>query len=296
MIVFSVLVLILSLGYALFLKSSSKKPASGFANGSGKTTLDSKKTFPGATEKGTKGSAVASAPVDSKKTLGAYSGVRVPILTYHYIGENPNPNDKARYALSVTPTNFEAQMKYLSDNGYHTISLDTLAASLLSGSFLPLKPVILTFDDGYIDFYLNAYPILSKYGLSATEFVITGRVGTSGYLSWGQIDEMKRSGRIIFGSHSVNHVALASLAYDKLIFELTESKKELESRLGYPVNFLAYPYGSFNNTVIGATQKAGYVGAVSTVAGVYQSKGNLYYLSRIREGNSLSDFIARLNM
>ncbi len=86
----------------------------------------------------------------------------VPILMYHYVGNNPNPADLQRDTLSISPNKFNEQMKYLSDNGYAAISLDTLYAGLKKQVTLPNKSIILTFDDGYIDFYYNAYPILIK--------------------------------------------------------------------------------------------------------------------------------------
>lgn len=234
----------------------------------------------------------------SKRILGIETGqIRVPILLYHYVGENPNPSDTARDYLSVTPQKFDEELQYLSQNGYQTISLDTLAAALENGGTLPPKPIILTFDDGYIDFYLNAFPIISKYNFSGTVFIITGKVGQDMFLNWNQIEEMARSGRVIFNSHGIYHGNLGGLGGGNLDNEVTASKKEIESHTGYPVNFLAYPYGSFSGNVISSLQKAGYVGAVTTRIGSIETKNNLYTLPRIKiAGNiSLSEFVSRLN-
>ena len=208
--------------------------------------------------------------------------VTIPILTYHYIGNNPNPEDKLRYSLSVTPDNFEAQMQYISQNGYTTINLDTLYSSLKGAFPLPPKPIILTFDDGYMDFYYNAYPILKKYNLSATSFIPTGLMNQGYYLNWDQIKEMDKSGLIKFEAHSVYHSDLSSLPDDQLKYELSESKEVLETNLGKPVNFIAYPYGISDPQVWKATQDAGYLGSVGTWYGNIISEGVLFDMPRIK--------------
>ncbi|MFH0936777.1 MAG: polysaccharide deacetylase family protein [Candidatus Daviesbacteria bacterium] len=213
--------------------------------------------------------------------------VRVPILMYHYIGENPDPKDTARNSISLGPTKFEEEMKYLRDNGYNTITLDTLYPALKDLITLPNKSVILTFDDGYMDFYYNAYPILSKYGLHATVFIPTNLMNQGYYLTWAQIKEMSSSGLITFGTHGVHHYHFTSLSTQDLDFELSESKKILQDNLGIPINFVAYPYGSANYSVIEATKKAGYMGALGTWANKIQSEGTLYNMPRLRIGGGL---------
>lgn len=212
--------------------------------------------------------------------------LKVPILMYHYIGNNPRPADLMRNSLSVSPNNFEEQMKYLQENGFTTITLDTLYLALKKQVFLPNKAVVLTFDDGYADFYSNAYPILLKYGLRATAFIPTGLIGQGYYLSWSQIKEMSASGLITFGAHSVHHSYLPSLSQEKLEFEVMESKRVLQDALGVPINFFAYPYGVADNRVIKAVEKAGFVGAVGTWASKIQSEGTIYDMPRLRVGNT----------
>lgn len=211
--------------------------------------------------------------------------VRVPILMYHYIGNNPKPEDKARDSISLGPDRFEEQIKYLKDQGYATISLDTLYPALKNQITLPNKTIILTFDDGYMDFYYNAYPILSKYGMKATVFIPTALMNQGYYLTWDQIKEMSASGLITFGAHGVNHNHLPTLPAQGLDFELNESKRVLQEKLGIPINFFAYPYGSINSRVIEATKKAGFLGAVGTWASKIQSEGTIYNMPRIRVSN-----------
>lgn len=235
---------------------------------------------------------------EEKTYIPQFSGnqLKVPILMYHYIGNNPNPADTARNSLEVTPDKFEEQMKYLKDNGYNSISLDTLYPALKGQTTLPSKPVILTFDDGYEDFYTNAYPILLKYGLHATVFIPINLMNQGYYLSWGQIKEMSRSGLINFGAHGMNHWQLASLPLPITELEIVQSKKVLQDNLGVPINFIAYPYGSVNENVINLTKKAGYMGALGTWANKTQSEGTLFDMPRLRVGGeaTLQTFISLL--
>lgn len=211
----------------------------------------------------------------------------VPVLYYHYVGNNPNAADLQRNALSISPDKFEQQMKYLTDNGFTAISYDTLYAAFRKQATLPSKPVILTFDDGYIDFYYNAYNILRQYNLSATVFVPTGLVGQPSYLTWDMIREMHSSGLINFGTHSVHHYHLASLSSEAAFAELADSKKVLQDALGIPINYMAYPYGETNSAVVSLVQKAGYIGAIGTWSGKVQSEGTIYSSPRLRISGSI---------
>ncbi len=231
---------------------------------------------------------------DTSVVLGA--NVTVPVLMYHYIRVNPDPNDKVGFNLSVTPVNFAAQMDYLYTHGFHTISLDQLGTVVLGNGKLPEKPVVITLDDGYRDSYTQALPILNKYNFKATDFVITGLVGGPNYLTWEQIKEMKNSGLFTIGGHTVHHLALTYLSNDNLKKELTDSKEILETQLGQKVNWFAYPYGNVDGRVAGATTKAGYLGAFGTNNGTYQSSSQMFTLPRIRigGGDSVMSFAAKL--
>ncbi|HEY5600554.1 MAG TPA: polysaccharide deacetylase family protein [Patescibacteria group bacterium] len=225
-------------------------------------------------------------PVSTVKPVK--NGLRVPILTYHYVGNNPNPNDKARDYLSVTPDRFEEQMDWISKNRT-TITLDELYNALNSGSTLPQNPIILTFDDGYIDFYYNAWPILQKFNLKAVSYIPTGLVGQPAYMTWEMIQKVHSAGLVDFQSHGVNHRKLTSLSQSELEFEIFESKKELEIRLNKKINHFCYPYGSFDNRVIKVISQAGYLTSTSTVNGIYQV--NQYGLTRVKMDNSYTSNI-----
>jgi peptidoglycan/xylan/chitin deacetylase (PgdA/CDA1 family) len=221
--------------------------------------------------------------------------VRVPVFYYHYIGNNPNPADKVRDSLSISPDKFEEQMKFVAEGGYNTISYDTLYAALKGNGTLPTKPVILTFDDGYIDFYVNAFPILRKFNLHATVFVSTGLMDQGYYLQWSQIKEMDATGLISFQAHTVHHPSLIALPLEQAVGEITTSKQVLEQQLGKPVNFMAYPYGTSNPRLWEEVKKAGFLGSAGTWGGNVESEGNLYNMPRIKVGGSwtVEDFGSR---
>ncbi len=221
------------------------------------------------------------------------AGTGVPILTYHYIGNNPNPQDKARDALSVPPDKFEAQMDYLAKNGYTPVTLDTLYGIFNKQTTVAGKPVVLTFDDGYIDFYTTAFPILRRFNFHAVSFIPTGLVGGGYYMNWSQIKEIQASGLVTFEDHTVNHINLPSYSYARVLTELRDSKNILQTQTGYPVNFIAYPNGASNASVQKAAQQAGFVGGVGTWYG--KTWGPSLNMPRIKVSGfwSIKEFAAR---
>lgn len=222
------------------------------------------------------------------------ASMHVPILMYHYIRDYNYPKDAAGMVLSVSPANFDQQMAYLSSNGFTPITLDTLAAIYANQAPAPAKPVVITFDDGYIDFYANAYPILHKYGFHAVSFIISGFVGKPAFMNWDNIKELQKSGLVSFESHTVSHAYLPGMSYPQMLKELLDSKSAIQAQTGVPVNFVAYPSGGTNSFVIKAAQSAGYVGGVGTWFG--KPYGITMNMPRIRVngGFSLALFASRL--
>jgi len=210
----------------------------------------------------------------------------VPILYYHYIRINPNPRDRVGFGLSTPPAAFRAQMQYLSDHGFHVVSLHRAVMAIQNHSGLPSRPLVLTFDDGYADFFSNAVPILQSYGFTATSFVITGRMGWAGYMTPSQIVAADSMGFTI-GAHTVDHVALAAQVPARASWEIRQSKLTLEALLGHPVRDFAYPYGSFNLYDMAQARSLGFETAVSTLSGTWHSAGQLFELSRVRVGGGL---------
>lgn len=226
----------------------------------------------------------------------SYASARaaIPILMYHYIRDYNNPNDKSGIMLSVSTSNFDQQMNYLSTHGYTPITLDTLAAIYANQAAAPAKPVVITFDDGYIDFYTNAFPILRKYNFHSVAFIPTGLIGSGGQMNWDQIKELQRSGLVSFEAHTIFHAYLPHISYQQMIKELQESKNTLQSQTGIVANFVAYPYGASNGTVIKAAQTLGYIGGIGTWFG--KANGITMNMPRVRVngGFPLSLFASRL--
>ena len=211
----------------------------------------------------------------------------VPILLYHYIRINPNPRDRVGFSLSTPPAMFRAQMQYLADHGYHVISLHQAVVAIRNHGSLPSRPVVLTFDDGYADFFTTAIPIMRSYGFTATDFVISGRMGWYGFMTPSQVVAADGMGFTI-GAHTVDHVALGALPATRAVWEMKQSKLTLEELLGHPVVDFAYPYGSYNAYVMAQAKMLGFETAVSTLYGTVHSAAQLFYLSRERIGGGVS--------
>lgn len=208
---------------------------------------------------------------------------RVPILMYHYISVPPPDADVYRLDLSVTPSNLDAQMRYLANEGYHPIRLSDLTDYLLNGTPLPLKPIVLTFDDGYADNYENALPILKKYKFTATFFIITQFADEKrpGYMTWDQVEDLAINGMEI-GSHTLNHIDLKGKPLSVQNTEIAGSKAMIEARIGTPVQSFCYPAGKYDLRTIEVLRSTGYLGATTEIAGAQQSSNDPYQLRRIR--------------
>jgi peptidoglycan/xylan/chitin deacetylase (PgdA/CDA1 family) len=222
--------------------------------------------------------------------------VVVPILMYHHIDVAGPAADAIRQDLSVPPTSFAAQMGYLARNGYHPVSVPDLVEYLATGKPLPQRPVVLTFDDGYLDNYTNAFPVLKNTGFTGTFFIITDFAGQGEYMSWDQAAEMAASGMDL-ESHTLDHPDLSVLSANSLSRQLSESRAILEKKLGKPVRYLSYPAGRYDAAVVRAAEKAGYLGAVTTVYGESHAWGGQFELTRIRVRgtDTLADFAQKVN-
>ena len=226
-------------------------------------------------------------------TSGFYS-IHVPILLYHYVEINKDLGDTIRHSLTVSPYWFKEQAKYLVENNYTTITIEDLAYALEGRKDLPLKPVILTFDDGYRDFYTDVYPILKKYNLKATNFVFPNVLDKKNNMDTWMVKEISNSGLVTIGSHTLSHAYLSKLQQSLAQKEIFESKIVLEQIIEKPVNVFAYPYGAFDKAAVELVQKAGFVAAVSTIKGNNQSLNSLFNLSRIRVGNFAGEQFKKL--
>jgi hypothetical protein len=170
---------------------------------------------------------------------GTLRRIRVPILMYHYVSYLPSDADEYRRDLTITPDMFLAHLAYLKQQGYETISLYQLDEALVNGTPIPPKPVILSFDDGYIDHYVNVFPALKAYGFTGTFFVITGLADANrpDYLNWRQIREMADAG-MSMESHTKDHVDLRGKDYHFLVYQLLGSLESLSAYTGRSVHML----------------------------------------------------------
>jgi peptidoglycan/xylan/chitin deacetylase (PgdA/CDA1 family) len=186
-------------------------------------------------------------------------------------------------------------MDWLAQNGFHPITLEDLNAYLNGERGLPARPVILTFDDGYADFYTTALPILRRHDFRAVAYVVSGFIGRPGYMTAAQVQAADRAG-IEIGSHTVDHVNLTTQSSGNLRYELTASKQALEHLLGHPVLSFCYPSGRFNARVVAAVRAAGYRDATTTMFRVVRTRDDRYVWGRQRiwGGETLGQFAAAL--
>ena len=205
------------------------------------------------------------------------------ILTYHSISQGPAP-------LNISPARFAEQMQWLHDHA-RVAPLDEVVTALVDGTRLPERTVVLTFDDGYCDFYSDAAPVLRRLKLPATIFLVSGfcasgsRAGSGGWrphrplLDWKQVTELAHDG-FQFGAHSTTHAALPELEHEQANHEIASSKLELEQRTGKSVEFFAYPYGRWSSSVRELVRQH-YRAACSTGAGVVLPEADPFALPRV---------------
>jgi len=227
---------------------------------------------------------------------------KVTIFMYHRFVDFP----KNPYEISINQ--FEDEMRYLYENGYKTITLGQYIDAVYSQdlSSLPDKPVILTVDDGYNSFFTRAYPILKKYGFTATLFIYTNFIGNGGSsLSWSELKELVSEGMEI-GSHSISHPNIASpkrmkysTSYDAFLnHELGDSKKIIEKNLGIIVRLFAWPYGSYNETALKKAVELGYEGIITVKPGSMNLNSDILHIRRygVYPSTGLELFALRLKM
>lgn len=205
--------------------------------------------------------------------------VIVPILLYHWIEISPSDGPGYTSPYYVKPEMFDAEMKLLHDWGYQTITIDMLLKAINEGSELPPHPMLITFDDGHLDNYTAAFPIMQKYGFTGILYVVGNYIGVDNYLNADQIKEMSSAGWEI-GSHTMNHLDLSALEPQRQRAEIVDSKDFLERTLGVPIRTIAYPFGVSNSSVIDYAHFAGYVAGMSLGFTHDQGSGNIFTLQR----------------
>lgn len=197
-----------------------------------------------------------------------------PVIYYHSIKTIPNNE------LGMPPEEFEKQISYLAEHGYHSISSLQLYNYYYNNGSLPSHPIMITFDDGYMDNYTTAFPILKKYGFTATVFLIVKKVGDPNCLTWKEVKELDQEGWDI-QSHTLTHPDLTKISSHLLEQELVESKAILEKELSKPIQFFAYPSGKHNDAVVQGVKNTGYLMAFSTLKGWTDEKMNPFLVHRV---------------
>ena len=219
---------------------------------------------------------------------------QIPIVALHGIEAAPG----GFYELSTGE--FDYLCGTLKALGFKTITFMDLLNYLDKGKMLPEKPVILTSDDGYQNIYTYAFPILQKYGFKMTVFLVTGLIGNSEadrrlnefdigksgipvrpMLVWPEVGAMSKYG-IEFMSHTVSHRQIGDMSDDEVLFEISQSKADIEAHIKRPVPFIAWPFDNFSNRAISLLPQAGYRGAIRYKGGVEDVRSiNIYAIKRI---------------
>jgi peptidoglycan/xylan/chitin deacetylase (PgdA/CDA1 family) len=215
-------------------------------------------------------------------TLRGYQ--TVPVLTYHKFSETPAD------PMTVTASAFEAQMRFLRDNGFHVIPLDDLFDFMAFKRQIPQKAVVITIDDGWRSVYDIAFPILRKYGYPATLFVYTDLItGNQKTLDWKHLRDMSKGG-IDLQCHSKTHRSFAGMGpsesfrdyFEALKTELLESAAVIREKTGADVKYVAYPYGDTNPLVESLLMKLGFRGGLTV-----ERKSNPFFVNPFRVGRTM---------
>jgi peptidoglycan/xylan/chitin deacetylase (PgdA/CDA1 family) len=185
---------------------------------------------------------------------------QVPILCYHQIRDWKPTDSKTSKEYIVPPAAFAAQMRMLSDNGYHTITPDQLYAYLISGARLPENPIMLSFDDTDLDQFTVGYPEMKKYGFRGVFFIMTVSLGKPHYMSRDQVRTLSDDGNII-GSHTWDHHSVKKYEGKDWITQLDKPTKQLELITGKTIRYFAYPFGLWNTAAFPELKKRGFVAA-----------------------------------
>lgn len=198
----------------------------------------------------------------------------VLVLNYHKIANEHK-------SLSVTLDDFEQHMKWLQEYGFTCITPGQLYDFVANGADLPEKPVLITFDDGYKDNYTNAFPIMKKYGMKGTIFVVTGFLGVyDNYLTWDQAKELLEAGFNI-ESHTYSHKSMTEASDEDITKELVKSRQTIKEKLGIDSDFMAYPTGTYNLHIAELVKEAGYKGAFTIKYDNVSRDSNVYALERV---------------
>jgi peptidoglycan/xylan/chitin deacetylase (PgdA/CDA1 family) len=205
----------------------------------------------------------------------------VPVLMYHRVVPTSEAGDSIS-GLVVSPATFSAQLKFLHDQGWHTITMATLADDMETDRTVPDKTFVITLDDGWYDGYVYAFPIMRQYGFVGTFYVITSRINSADFLSTQELRTLEAAGNDI-GNHTVNHTNLAFTSVSQTTQEVENASEQIAIAVGQRPVSLAYPMG-------GVTTAAAFVVseipdmkiAVTEGAGNRETWFGRYAMARVR--------------
>jgi peptidoglycan/xylan/chitin deacetylase (PgdA/CDA1 family) len=186
----------------------------------------------------------------------AFTGHEVQVLCYHQVRKYTPQDGRETRAYTVTPDQFEAQMKMLSDSGYQAILPDDLFLWYTQRKPLPNKPFMITFDDNTASQFTTALPTLDKYGFKAVFFVMTVSLNRNNFMTTDQLKDLQQQGHAI-GCHTWDHKNMREYTDSDWKIQLDQPLKTLETITGAPVRFFAFPYGVWTKDGLNELQKRG---------------------------------------
>ena len=222
---------------------------------------------------------------DSTENINRFEGlemttedVGIPVLYYHSV--LPDSEVTTRNEVTISPETLKTQLQLVKDLGYTTLTMSELNDYIINNKEIPKKSILITFDDGYADNYVHAFPILKELDMKATIFVISSGIDGGYYMSSDQLKDMVNYG-IDIESHTVNHVHLDTLPYEEQLKELKDSKATIEKVTNKEVLSIAFPFGDYNENTLKAVTDAGYSIAFTTNRGLANRTDNKIALDRI---------------
>ena len=229
------------------------------------------------------------------------SNKKVRVLMYHSISEHVGKEKHNKWR--VKPKDFEKQMNWFYKNNWKSFTI----SELVKLDEIPKKSFVVTFDDGFEDNFLNAFPILKKYNFKATIYLVPNQKTNhweekntsvlSNLLNNEQILQMQNSGLIEFGSHTLSHVNLSTINDEQLLNELKKSKEEVEKITNQECEAFAYPYGKFDDNIVNSVKRVGYKNATVVKRGLFEQNDDVFTIKRvgILGTESFFDFLLKIS-
>lgn len=217
--------------------------------------------------------------------------IEFPILMYHHIADVVDEN-----SLYVPKDEFQMEMSALKEAGYYTLS-PAEAYRVLTQNEKPAEKIVwITLDDGYMDNYNSAVPILTEFGMKATINVITGLQDGVEWMANPQLLELKKNPLISLESHTVDHIDLGQQTYEGQLAQLANSRQTLNELLNQDTSVICYPSGRYNDETASVAIQAGYQLGLTTDPGLASSENGLFALNRVRIafGHSKESFLNQI--